>query len=97
MLENTKEGGTHTSFDSKEYWWHKEHHFVKVQWISHNTEDHGKWTNTLLINGGSTNTVNKKMAVSKDFKVGLLAIKDQNDIKPLIWKFNLYTSVQGNK
>ena len=58
---------------------------VKVQWVQHNPEYHGKRNNNLSSKGGSTNMGNKRMTLHKEFTDGILVVKDQNYVQVFIY------------
>ena len=97
IMNETKGGEVHKTNDGKDYWWFKEHHSVKGQWVWHNIEDHRKRARTSSRKGGSTKIDNTNLTLTKDFKAFILTIKDQNDVQALISQFNLDLDTWGNE
>ena len=59
--------------------------------VSTKSRNHRKWTSKSSSSGGITNTPierdsNTKLNLTKDFKAGPLAIKDQSDVQAIIYQ-----------
>ena len=97
-MEELKGGVGNKIKDVKEYWWCKEHRSGKGQWVFLKPEDPRKWISTSSISGGSNNPPNKgyrnkKLTLTKEFKDGLLATKDESDVQSLLYQFNINVHV----